>query len=81
MLSCPLSREMYSQRQSFNRIANPERISGGLVCKEPENSVANADMITRALGPTSRFWLTRTPMKCSAAAVPKFVLAIKSRKM
>jgi len=68
---------MYSRRQSFNRIANPERISGGLIVKEPANSVANAEMITRALGPTPWFWSTRTLMKCDAAAVPKFILARK----
>jgi hypothetical protein len=67
---------MHLRRQSLNRIANPERSSGGPIGKEPANSVANAEMITRALGPTPWFWSTRTLMKCDAAAVPKFLLAV-----
>lgn len=70
-----LSEIMCLRRQSLNRIANPERISKGPMGKEPTNSVANAEMITRALGPTLRFWVTRTLMKCDAAAVAKSLLA------
>lgn len=64
---------MHLRRQFLNRIANPERSSEGPICKEPANSVANAEMITIALGPTSWLWSTRTLMKCDAAAVPKFL--------
>ena len=72
----PLPEVMYLRRQSLNRIANPERSSGGPISKEPVNSVANAEMITRAFGPTPWFWSTRTLTKCDAAAVPKFSLAV-----
>ena len=72
----PLSDEMHLRRQSLNRTANPERSSGGPIGKEPANSVANAEVITRTLGLTPWFWSTRTLMKCDAAAVPKFLLAV-----
>ena len=49
---CPRSEVMHLRRQSFNRIANPKRSSGDPIDKEPANSIANAEMITRALGPT-----------------------------
>lgn len=73
---CLLSKVMHLRRQSFNRIANPERSSGAPIGKEPANSVANAEMITKALGPTPWFWSTWTLMKCDAAAVPKFLFAV-----
>jgi hypothetical protein len=67
---------MRLRRQSLNRTANPERTSGGSMGKEPANSVANAEMITRALGPRPWLWSTRTLMKYDAAAVPNFLLAV-----
>ena len=66
---------VFLRRQSLNRIANPERSSGAPIGKERANSVVNAEIITRALGPTPWFWSTRTLMKCDVAVVPKFSLA------
>jgi hypothetical protein len=73
-----LSEVIHLRRQSLNRIANPERSSEDPIGKEPANSVANAEMITRALGPTPWLRSTRTLMKCDAAAVPKFLLAVQN---